>query len=348
MPVDRIDEQELRDALKPLRPNREEFAAGVRERMQRLALQADEASYPELPPLARAAASFLPLQLLTGGKAAAVAPALSGGSKLLGAVAFPAISLFLLLGASLLGVVGLRRSYEGAGSEPADAKALRMAVEEWQRTHRWRIRLVWFATLALMAVGLSGLLFAFYIVSFGILVLVLRSLARRGLGNRAVVARSCCLSLTLLGLMAISFTIGQGSIHFVDQRLIGAALLFGALALLPIAWRYPAGDESRLQRYAQRAAMVLLAVILIPLIAWQLEPLVWPMTPARIRRHVESFTVSDENEYPWLMWATPARWTVEAGLQPDLSRQRVLFEPKIRAEKFAHADDRLSRGTGAC
>ena len=88
--------------MRPYRVDPETFEAGVRERLKAAQKERVEDPLARLSPLLRCAAAFLPLQLVTGCKlpatAAKVAPA-AGAYKLLSYLAFPAISLFVLLGA---------------------------------------------------------------------------------------------------------------------------------------------------------------------------------------------------------------------------------------------------------
>ena len=76
------------------------------------------------------------------------------------------------------------------------------AIAQWWRRHKWGAWLVYGVTIALAVVGATWLLFLFYIISFGLLLYVLTSFAKHGLGNRPVIAQSCLLGLSLLAQVA--------------------------------------------------------------------------------------------------------------------------------------------------
>ncbi len=334
MSVDLIAEDELREALRPLRPDPVGFEAGVRERM-RIEQALEETDHLRgLSPPARAAAALLPLQLL-GGKVSAAGPPLSAAQKLVGYLAFPAISLFVLLGATVFGAVGVRTASAEPVDESLDRKAMQTATGNWWKSHKWGAAAVYALTLALMVSRFSGLLFALYILSIGLLVYVVNSLARVGLGNRLIIAQSCGLGLMLLGQCALSFGIGDGDIHFIDQRLVGVVLMLGGLGVL--AGFQVGGDfgQSRLERLAQRTALAAAAVIIVPLVAWFASPLIWPATPQRIKAHVESFDAAPFGAVSWRKWEIVARWTVEAGLHPDLSSARRMLDAEIAGKQNA-------------
>ena len=134
--------------------------------------------------------------------AAKLAPA-AGAYKLLSYLAFPAISLFVLLGATVFSVAKIRSIQDENGSGLSDQEAIREALGEWWRRHKWGAGLVFAATMLLMLVGATWLLFLFYIISFGLLLFVLASLAKLGLGNRLVIGRSCLMGLMFLGQAAV-------------------------------------------------------------------------------------------------------------------------------------------------
>ena len=330
-----VDEQDLRTALRPFRPDPAAFEAAVRERMRIQEILDRGNPLTGLPPTVRAAAAFLPLPLLTGGKVSSPAASLGGSQKLLGALAFPAISLFLLFGATVFGLAGIRSVRNEAEAEPKDTQGIRDALVDWRLSLHWSTRLVFPITLALMMLGASDVLFAFYIVSFGILVYVLRGLARLGLGNRAVVAGSCYTALGLLGGAASGFHIGAGSIHLVDQRLVGVVFWLGALALLPFVLIYPSLADTRLKRLAQRPAAIVFVVIVAPILTRLAGPLLWPTTPQRIKSYVESFDSASNSTSSWSQWEIPARWTVESGMNPDLSKAHKLLDVEIAGEQHA-------------
>ena len=152
----------------------------VRARLKAAERERADDPLARLSPLLRSAAAFLPLEVITGGKmpatAAKLAPA-TGAYKLLSYLAFPAISLFVLLGATVFSIVKIRSIREENSSGPArrTGDAARPS-RQWWHDHKWGVWLVFAATIAMAWVGATWLLFLFYIVSFGFLLYVLTSL----------------------------------------------------------------------------------------------------------------------------------------------------------------------------
>src|SRR4051794_10346412 len=190
MSMNLIPEDDLRAALRPYRVDPDKFEAAVRERLKAAQTQSADDPLVRLSPLLRSAAAFLPLEVLAGckGTTAAAKLAPTGGSyKLLGYLAFPAISLFVLLGATVFSISKIRSIQGHSESGLSDQGAMREAVTEWGSRHKRGANGVLAATLILALVGASGLLFFFYIISFGLLLYVLTTLAKLGLGNRQMI-----------------------------------------------------------------------------------------------------------------------------------------------------------------
>src|SRR5438876_1039888 len=111
MSLNLISDNDLRAVLRPYRPDPDRFEAAVRQRLEAAAAQPAGEPLARLSPLVRAAAAFLPLEVLAGCKGAAAAAELApvgGAYKLLSFMAFPAISLFVLLGATFFSVARIR------------------------------------------------------------------------------------------------------------------------------------------------------------------------------------------------------------------------------------------------
>ncbi len=334
MPLDLISEDELRAALLPHRPDAEAFEAGVRQRLTEMEKEAEDDPLAGLPPLARSAAALLPLEWVAAGKLPAAAAAkllpASGIYKLLGYLAFPAISLLALLGALGLGAAKIRRASATGGPEPGTAEAMRDSMQSWWRCHRWGFWLVFATTMLMQWIGATGILFLLYIVSLGILVYVISALAKIGLGNRMMVGQSCMMSLILLGQLACFAGTGNHDIHFVDQSVIGAVFLTGALLL--VLYMTASGMTPRAVKLVPAWLLLgLMALVGIPLILFYLNPVLWPATNARIKNYVESHEETLSQRYYWQKWEGVADWTIERGLQPDLSAARQALAGEIQA-----------------
>ena len=120
-------EDDLRAALRPYRAYPAAFEAGVRERLEAAGRERDDAPLQRLSPWLQGAAALLPIQAIVGGKvkvAAGQLAAEAGIFKPLGYVAFPAISFFVLLGATVLSVARIHAARRADGPATGDEQAL--------------------------------------------------------------------------------------------------------------------------------------------------------------------------------------------------------------------------------
>jgi len=331
-----ISEDNLRAALRPYRVEPETFEAGVRERLKAAQRERVDDPLAGLSPLLKCVAAFLPLQLITGCKmpatSAKLAPA-AGAYRLLSYLTFPAISLFVLLGATVFSIARIRSIQQENGPGRVDGKAMPDAIAQWWRRHKWGAWLVYGVTIALAVVGATWLMFLFYIISFGLLLYVLTSFARLGLGNRPVIAQSCLLGLMLLAQISGFSGIGDDDIHFVDQRLIGPVFYGGVLVLMPFSFWSPQLAGAPVLRWLRRVLGGMIAVMVVALLAWLMNPILWPATPSRIKGYVESFKAAPFGSASWHEWEIVARWAVESKLNPDLSGARRLLAREIADEQ---------------
>lgn len=414
MSVELVSESDLRAALRPHRVDANEFEAGIQARIEAGVVPLQDKSLEEDDPLLTVAATFIPCPLITGGKMAGGGAKLSSltlAQKLLGYAALPAISLFLLLGATLFSARKIHKVQKENQSDISDASEMQAAARQWWRSHRWGAFTVFAAVLILPMIGATWLLFLLLLASFGLLLYFLSSFARRGIGNRLLIAQSCLSGLILLSMAMQNTYGGLSEIHFVDQKLIAAVLLLGTLILLPIVitsiarlggreafeskqksphwlvilcsflipnvlflivlypFRKPVYNQptffggygwlffaimiavqvsaviwaivrrSRKAPVAQYLARpewipgVLYVCITCPLLLWLTNTIWWPATPARILHYVEAF---EQGPYPSITfrhWEIPARWTIEQGLHPDLSRARKVLDNEIVHDK---------------
>jgi len=390
MPVNLVSEDDLRAALRPYRTDPSTFEAAVRERLRVAQQQREDDPLANFSPLERKVAGLLPLEIITGSRITAtpgeLVPA-AGGYKLLSYLAFPAICLFVLLGATVFSLAKIR-TIQGANKSQLDGQQMMQAISQWWRCHKWGAMLVFGATLVMSLVGATWLLFLLYIISFGLLLYVLTSFAKLGLGNRQVIGQSCAMGLMFLAQTSMFPGVGDNDIHFVDQSLLSAVfwggvlvlLLFSAggsqmavqptgrvprwlfavvlleiLALLIVWFIYPIFTsillvaaflggvlafllwfDYRLKTerlpigWLRRPRMVgLLVAVGIPLLVWWVVATVSPVTPAQIKRYVESFDSAPFSTPNWRHWEIPARWAIDAKLDPDLSKPRRLLAREI-------------------
>jgi hypothetical protein len=339
MSLNLVSEESLRSALRPFRVDPASFEAGVRARLHAGASPRDRDPLAGMSPLLRSAAAILPLPLLAGhdvAKAGAkVAPA-AGISKLLGYMAFPAISLFMLLGATVFSVAKVRTIQGENRSAPGDEMATQKAIAEWWRHHKWGAWLVHAAAMVLFWIGATWPVFLFYIVSFGFLIYVLSAFAKTGLGNRQVLGSTILAGLGLLGQLAMFPMVGYREIHFVDQSLVAVVFWIGALLLLPIMGglsRSGTGSKGSSTKLKRILGLTVFIPLTLGLIGWLMSPFLWPATPSRIKRHVESFDEAPYATASWRDWEIVASWALESKLDPDLAGARRLLAEEIAGEQ---------------
>jgi hypothetical protein len=337
-----VPEESLRRALRPFRADPARFEAGVLERLEALERRRAEEPLAEISPWLRSAAAMLPVPIVGGrpvaGALAKLAPA-TGISKLLGYLAFPAISLFALLGATVLSAVKVRGIQGENRATLPDQAAQQAAIKLWWAQHKWSARLVYAVTMVLFFVGETWPLFVFYILSFGVLLYVLKTYAKLGLGSRHMIGGTCTSALGLLGQFAVFAGVGAADIHFVDQLLIAAVFLGGALVLFGFSIGGAQRHSMRLgttKRFSRMPlsrlrvlSVLLLAAITLPTIAWFMSPILWPANPARIKRYVESFESAPFSSASWDPWEIVAGWAIEKNLAPDLSGAKRLLAQEI-------------------
>jgi hypothetical protein len=335
MSVTLVPEDDLRAALRPYRVDPGTFESAVRARVSDSLNHADD-PLASLSPAQRSAAAFLPLEVIASGQMPAAAFRLvpgMGAYKVLSYAAFPAISLFVLIGATVFSIVKIRRIRDENVSAPVDGKALQESTKQWWHDNKWGVWSVFAASVAIAWFGATWLLFLCYIVSLGLLIYVLTSLARIGLGNRLLVCQSCVISLGFLGQLAGFPGIGDEDIHVVDQGLIAPLFFSGAFVVTLIMIGSTIGSHQRAGGWGKKtraiAPVVAFAVFLVPLTVWYMNPILWPATPARIKAYVESFDRAPFSTASWHQWEIVASWAVESKLDPDLSHPRQLLDAEI-------------------
>ncbi len=269
MPLNLIPEEQLRLALSVYRVDPAKFESAVRERTNAAAGQEID-PLATMSPLLRVAASLLPVEVLTAGQSSgtAVQSASIAGvlSKFLGVVAFPAISVFVLLGAAVFGIAGVRRIRNAKGATASGEEVLRATVKQWWRDHRRGGWLLLAVTIALAWYGATSILFLGYIVSILILLYVLKSFAKIGIGNRLIVGQSCISGLLFLGQTAGFAGIGDQEIHLIDPMLLVPVSFAGALVISVVM-----AHGSKTKVLVPRTGIF--AVLALALAVWFMNPI---------------------------------------------------------------------------
>ena len=213
---DLASEVELREALRCHQPDADTFAARVRDRIQVAEAKRTHDPLANAPQLLRVAAALLPMPIGDGNVAASAMPLAyaSGLNKLLGYLAMPAITLFVLPAAALFGATKIHSLQRDNVPTQMEQEALTNAFL-WKHQYRWLHLCVFCGSLGLAWIGATSVMLLVYLISLSVLLYVFSGLAKRGLANRYVIAH-CCLS-GMLFLSQVSLFAGNGG-QVVDIR----------------------------------------------------------------------------------------------------------------------------------
>lgn len=334
MVLEPIAEADLYESLRPFRVEPDTFESAVQEKIQVAESQQVDGSEEKASPLLEMAAAFLPLPFLVGSKGAISAikmTPLAGKYKLLGFVALPAISLFVLIGSAMFGSSWIRQVQRNNSPDDLDHEELVQAGKQWWNRYKRPASLFYAAVILLPFFGSTWLLFLLLLISTGVLLLLLTALAKQGLGNRQVVGQSCLTGMLLLGQVMGSMPgIGDGAIHFFDQKLLALPFFFGILALQLTTFR---GTLIHLGKGKAWSTFVFMTIFIVGGSIWFAKPTLLPLTPTQIKQHVESFDHAPHSSVSWRSWERVTLWTQQAGLGPDLSSARQLFAEEIAGEQ---------------
>lgn len=346
MSVELVSESDLRAALRPHRVDTDEFTNRVQSRIEAGEAWLVKERLETASPLLKVAAAFIPWPILSSSNIAGSGVKLSSltiSQKLLGYIALPAISLFVLIGAAFFSARKIRNIQKENLTEIRDASEMQAAVKQWWANYKWTAIPVYTAVIILPMIGSTWLLFLLLLASFGLLLCFLSSVTRYHAGNRLMIAQSCLLGLGFLGQTMTNPFTGLRDIHFVDQKLISVVFYLGTLLLLPIViycknhlensgtpetTESSRSTEHTTSRQLWIGGTVYFSVV-IALLVWFTNPILRPATPARILQHVEAFEVGRYPFISWQNWEIPASWTTDEGLNPNLSRARKVLQHEI-------------------
>ncbi len=323
--------KELRDAIRPLRPDPTGFEAGVRDRIAKGEATADDRQDPPLErsSLLSTAASFIPVPLLMGGKLAATTAksgTASTGAKILGYAALPAVSVFLMLGAFVFSLLKIRAAKVTPGG---DDEAVQLAVRAWWRRHWWMAIPCYAALIFFPLWGDVRWLFTMLLVSAVALALLLTAFSRAGLATRQVVANTCSFGLMLLAICLGGPRVGQDSIHLVDQKLV-QIIFYAGLIVVSLF-----GVGARV-RAKERITIYVVYIPFVILIGWMSLPLWQTTTADDVHEFVEGFDEAEYGSATWSTYAMIARWARESGREIDWSKPRALLEETLGGRQGAY------------
>lgn len=331
---DLIDEQEVRDALRPLQPNRDAFQAGVVSRID----GADRATLedPQVDRTAtqsqwlHVAVSVIPFsnfaKVTLGGSSSSLGT-LSFGYKVLGYIALPAVSLFLMLGATLFGFLRIRAAQEHPQADGDQLPQQTVAITSWWR--QFGLLAGCFLVLALVAsfTGYVMPVFLVFIASTVAMVSLVTRLGRAGLIDRRAIGGNLMMGLVLLTQVTQIYTSTNAGVHLLDQSLVQAVLL-GAAAAIGVLLSFTICNRW----LAALAAIHAIGFGLI-IVGFFARSLWAPVTTETLKNYVESFDDVPVNSAGWHYWEVPAVWLQENGVSLDLSVPRKLLKAELEGEQ---------------
>jgi hypothetical protein len=214
-------------------------------------------------------------------------------------------------------------------------------LNAWLYQHCLGAFLVWIGTLGLAIFGGTAVMLPLYLISLAVLLYILTSLARLGWANRGTIGLVCFQGLGLVASLS-GFPAGSEGVHFVDQHLVLTVLYAGIPLVLffmssEIAARM-VRSGSQFPRWAIRLLITAVGfLIMLPsvVLLWsassQTTIQIPSPTPAEIRNLVESFDRAPFQSGSWTNWEIVTTWTIESGMNPDLTLPRQLLESEVTA-----------------
>ncbi|MCA9127508.1 MAG: hypothetical protein KDB22_10500 [Planctomycetales bacterium] len=333
-----IAEVELRAALRPMRPDRDTFEDSVRQKLHGKIEQYDTPHAADLSESAwlRIAASVIPLQLF--GKGAVVQGAgstlgkislgqLTFGQKIIAVLSLPAVSLMLMLSATVWAALRIRTAQRNQSPGLVDPMQLLEMNKQWWRHYGAASVLMISAVVLPLFSGLVIPVGALFLVSGILVVAMILRLGRERLIDRSTIAANLASMLMILGQLAssVTFVLGNGT-PLLDQRLIGATLFLGASLVL-------AGNAFPKLSTSPRAGQLwwglFTALIPLPLVVWFSSSLWRPVSTRVLVEYVESFDEAKFSSASWSNWSIPAEWLHDSGAQVNLAKPRRLLSTAI-------------------
>ncbi len=331
---DLIDEQELRDALRLHCPNRDAFEADVVRRIEaakRVMLENSQADQccdeSEWLHVAASVIPFSSFAKATVGGSSSSLGTLSFGYKLLGYIALPAVSVFLMLGATLFGFLRIREAQKRPQADGDQSPQQAAAIATWWR--QFGLLVGGFLILALVAIftGYVMPVFLIFIASTVAMVSLVTRLGRAGLIDRRAIGGNLTMGLVLLTQVTQIYTSTNAGVHLLDQSLV-QALLLGTAAAIGVLLSF----TIRNRWVATLAAIHAIGFAL--LFAGFFARSLWaPVTTETLEKYVESFDDVPVNSAGWDYWEVPAVWLQESGIPLDLSVPRKLLKAEIAGEQ---------------
>lgn len=343
-----ISEDDIRVALRPLRPSRADFAAAVRQKVNLLSELRDHDShsrdYSGDSSWLRIAASLLPVHLVGKGLIAKGAGGtfaqLTVGQKVLAIFALPAVSLILIALTVLWAFLRIRHSVLRQEDTDVDMERLTQATQHSSILIFAASMLMIGGVILPIWFGMQLPAFIFFLAPAIMLVLVAVQLSRRQMLDRSIIASLCSSILGLLGILGhgpmISST-GAGGTPLLDQRIIASVMYAGlgvVLAAQSTIPRFNVPDPQPISRRLSfpRVAGSLACGSMLLFAAWFGRSLWQPVTTSDLKTYVESFDRAKYSSASWQQWSVPAKWLADQEIELDFARPRQLLRETIKKE----------------
>ncbi len=332
-----IDEDLIRRALRGYGPNLRKFTTTIRDQIDQRSRQDASAAVPlNHSRWSRIAASIIPLQAiqqLVGPSTTSVTNAslatakLSLTAKILAAISFPVVALFLMLGATAFGMFRIRRSAISTNANADLQRSATQAVSHW-----WRGELIAQVSLAFLIFAalwfnLTWCIYVVFFVSGCLTVTLISMLARTGQIDRRQIAN--CLIPSLIFLIQPLMMLSHHSIglHIIDPMATVLVLILGTIGLA-LYVRFTCKNQT----FLHKDAMTFLLVISFALFIGLSNSFWWPISQNTIKSNVENFDKAPYKSADWQHWSIGAQWLRDNHVQLDLSKPKSFLEKSLATE----------------
>ena len=228
-----IDEEELRTALRPMRPDSREFEEAVLQKIAAsdVTLSREASDTKSSADWMRVAASIIPLSIFGSGKVAHAAGSLakvSIGKKLIGVAALPAIGVFLMIGGTVMAMFRIRSVSCDSSGPAVTAEEVQHASLWWWKRYGWMpVALAFGGLLLRFGLDITIPILPIFLLSCLAMVSFFTYLGRQGWVSRRAIGGSFLQGLLALAQVSDIF-IFDADIHLLDPNLVRLVLTAGA------------------------------------------------------------------------------------------------------------------------
>ncbi|GAB5406989.1 MAG: hypothetical protein Aurels2KO_52200 [Aureliella sp.] len=349
VPNQLMPEDDIRAALRIMRPDASEFAAAVHAKLRHLSQRGGDdpsltRSTLDEPAWLRVAASLLPVQVFgksIASKGASVAIAqLSFGQKVLAIIALPGV--FVLL-ASLVVIWAFLQLRKSVLRQTGDYIATDQMMQASQRISSMAIGLNFAILAGLLLSYFGGVQIpaaAFFLAPAFVLVIVVSQLANEQLLDRRIVGSFCAVLLGFMGQVLVLMSLTAVGTPLLDQHLLNVIALLGLVVVVVLLKTNAFGRSSQsLQNHRQQVRSNRLVVVFalcggLLAAAWFGRSYWQPVTTAEMQTYVESFDKAKFGSSSWEDWSIPARWLNAKGVELELERPKRALATSIDQKTF--------------